>query len=175
MRGLGTFYDPRLNDPVKFPIAAREGFGNVRNVPDLVTPKLPALHFYQLAIPAPEPPAGSFDSAAASRGAALFGGKARCATCHVPPLYTEPGHNLHSPSEMGVDAFQADRSPTHAYRTAPLKGLWSHQKGGFYHDGRFPTLRAVLDHYNGHFNLTLTTGEIEDVVQYLLSLDGLFL
>src|SRR5215213_5449400 len=25
MHGQGTFYDPRLNDPVKFPIAAREG------------------------------------------------------------------------------------------------------------------------------------------------------
>lgn len=26
--------------------------------------------------------------------------------------------------------FQAGRSPTHAYRTAPLRGLWTHQKGG---------------------------------------------
>src|SRR5262245_41960748 len=38
MHGKGTFYDPRLNDPVKFPIAAREGFGNVRSDPDLITP-----------------------------------------------------------------------------------------------------------------------------------------
>jgi hypothetical protein len=52
----GTFYDPRLNDAGRFPIAARAGFGNVRNNPDLITPKLAALHFYQLAIPAPESP-----------------------------------------------------------------------------------------------------------------------
>jgi len=51
MHGKGTFYDPRLNDAGQFPIAARAGFGNVRNNPDLITPKLAALNFYQLAIP----------------------------------------------------------------------------------------------------------------------------
>ncbi|HEX7027514.1 MAG TPA: hypothetical protein VF268_09750, partial [Gammaproteobacteria bacterium] len=40
MQGKGTLYDPRLNDPDKFPIAAANGFGNVRNDPDLVTSKL---------------------------------------------------------------------------------------------------------------------------------------
>ena len=56
MQGKGTFYDPRLDDASKFPIAAANGFGNVRREPDLVTPKLGALHFYQLAIPAPPAP-----------------------------------------------------------------------------------------------------------------------
>ena len=51
MHGSGTFYDPRLNDAAKFPIAAANGFGNVRATPDLITSKLAALHFYQLAIP----------------------------------------------------------------------------------------------------------------------------
>ncbi len=83
MHGQGTFYDPRLNDAAKFPIAAREGFGNVRNDPDLITAKLPALHFYQLAIPAPPAPPGSFDAAAAARGETVFKGAAdaRSATC----------------------------------------------------------------------------------------------
>jgi hypothetical protein len=72
MHGQGTFYDPRLNDAAKFPIAAANGFGNVRSNPDLITAKLPALHFYQLAIPAPPAPAGSFDPAAAARGAVVF-------------------------------------------------------------------------------------------------------
>jgi hypothetical protein len=53
MHGVGTFYDPRLNDPTQYPIAAKAGFNNVRNVPDVITSKLAALHFYQLAIPAP--------------------------------------------------------------------------------------------------------------------------
>jgi hypothetical protein len=48
-------------------IAASKGFGNVRNVPDLITSKLAALHLYQLAIPAPKAPAGSFDRGAAAR------------------------------------------------------------------------------------------------------------
>src|ERR1700674_1006042 len=69
-----------------------------------------------------------------------------------------------------VDAFQADRSPTHMYRTAPLAGLWAHQKGGFYHDGRFATLRDVLEHYDSLFKLALTGPQKVDLVEYLKSL-----
>jgi hypothetical protein len=170
MHGKGTFYDPRLNDPAQFPVAARAGFGNVRNTPDLITPKLAALHLYQLAIPAPAPPAGSFDAAAAARGEALFSDKAGCATCHVPPLFTEPGWNMHTAAEIGIDDFQANRAPDRRYRTAPLRGLWTHTKGGFYHDGRFAILRDVVDHYNGVFGLGLSGSEVADLVEYLKSL-----
>jgi hypothetical protein len=170
MHGQGTFYDPRLNDPVKFPIAAREGFGNVRSNPDLISPKLPALHFYQLAIPAPAAPAGSFDPAAAARGGALFNGQAKCSVCHVPPTFTEPGWNMHTPEEIGIDDFQAKRSPDERYRTSPLKGLWTHQKGGFYHDGRFATLRDVIEHYNTFLGTNLTDQQKSDLVEYLKSL-----
>jgi hypothetical protein len=170
MHGSGTFFDPRLNDPVKFPIAAAHNFGNVRNEPDLITPKLGALHFYQLAIPAPQPPDGSFDAAAAERGDELFEGKAACASCHVEPLFTEPGWNMHTPASVCVDSFQANRSPDERYRTSPLKGLWSHQTGGFFHDGRFATLLAVVDHYNTCFSLGLTAQEKSDLVEYLKSL-----
>ncbi|HKR12571.1 MAG TPA: hypothetical protein VJT15_10965 [Pyrinomonadaceae bacterium] len=170
MHGQGTFYDPRLNDPVKFPIAAREGFGNVRANPDLITAKLPALQFYQLAIPAPEPPAGTFNRAAAARGETVFNGVAKCSTCHVPPIFTEPGWNMHKPEEIGIDDFQAKRSPDERYRTAPLKGLWTHQKGGFYHDGRFNTLRDVIEHYNTFFSTNLTEQQKTDLVEYLKSL-----
>ena len=170
MHGKGTFFDPRLNDAEKFPIAAREGFGDVRNTPDLITAKLPSLHLYQLALPAPTPPEGSFDRSLAAQGRAVFEGKAKCATCHVPPLYTEPGWNMHTAEEIGIDSFQADRSPDGRYRTAPLKGLWAHQKGGFYHDGRFATLADVLDHYDAHFGLGLTDGEKEALAEFLKSL-----
>jgi hypothetical protein len=170
MHGQGTFYDPRLNDPVKFPVAARAGFGNVRNTPDLITAKLPALHFYQLAIPAPAPPAGSFDAAAAARGEAIFNDQAKCATCHVPPIFTEPGWNMHTAQEIGIDDFQAKRSPDERYRTSPLKGLWTHQKGGFYHDGRFATLLEVIDHYNTVLGTNLTPQQKADLVEYLKSL-----
>ena len=53
------------------------------------------------------------------------------------------------------------------YRTAPLAGLWTHQKGGFYHDGRFPTLRAVVNHYDRHFKLALSDAEKADLAEYL--------
>lgn len=169
MHGQGTFYDSRLNDATQFPIAAKAGFGNTRNDTDQVTSKLAALHFYQLALPVPSVPFAAFNFAA-PRGKVLFSGKAQCARCHVPPLYTEPGFNMHTPEEMGIDDFQANRSPTRMYRTAPLKGLFTHQKGGFYHDGRFPDLRAVVDHYNQLFKTGLTDGEKNDLVAYLLTL-----
>ena len=170
MHGQGTFFDPRLDNAAKFPIAAAMGFGHIRNEPDLITAKLPALHFYQLAIPAPKPPAGSFDVAAAARGAQLFADKAKCATCHVEPITSEPGWNLHTATEICIDDFQAQRSPDERYRTAPLNGLWTHQKGGFYHDGRFPTLLDVINHYDQCFTLGLMDQEKQDLVQYLLSL-----
>lgn len=170
MHGSGTFFDPRLNDAEKFPIAAANGFGNVRNTPDLISPKLPALHFYQLAIPAPAPPKGSFDAEAARRGGELFAGKASCSTCHVEPTYSEPGWNMHTPAEVCVDDFQAKRSPDERYRTSPLRGLWTHQKGGFFHDGRFATLMDVVNHYDTCFGLGLTSQEKQDMVEFLKSL-----
>jgi cytochrome c553 len=169
MHGQGSFHDARLNDPVKFPVAARAGFADVRSDVDLITPKLAALQLYQLAIPAPAPPAGSFNAAAAQRGKLVFS-TAGCANCHVPPLYTEPGHNLRTPEEIGIDSFQADRSPEGGYRTTPLKGLWSHGKGGYYHDGRFATLADVVDHYDGTFSLHLSASDKADLIQFLKSL-----
>lgn len=170
MHGSGTFYDPRLNNAAQFPVAARAGFGNVRQGDDGITPRLSALHFYQLAIPAPPPPDGSFDRRAAEHGQVLFNGAATCGTCHVPPLFTEPGWAMHTADEIGIDSFQADRSPDKRYRTTPLKGLWAHAKGGFYHDGRYATLLDVVQHYNQVFNLRLTAAEMSDLVEYLKSL-----
>ena len=170
MHGHGAFFDPRLSDAAKFPIAAANGFADVRPDVDLVTPKLPALHAYQLALAAPKPPAGSFDAGAAGRGKLVFEGAGRCATCHVPPLFTEPGWNMHTPQEIGIDDFQANRSPDGRYRTSPLAGLWSHAKGGFYHDGRFATLLDVVNHYDATFSLGLTDAQKADLTEYLKSL-----
>jgi len=170
MHGSGTFFDQRFSDKEQYPVSARTGSGNTRGTPDRVTSKLAALHFYQIAIPAPKAPEGSFNKAAAARGKAVFKERGQCATCHVPPLFTEPGHNLHTPAEMGIDSFQADRSPTRMYRTAPLAGLWTHQKGGYYHDGRFATLRDVIEHYNRNFRLGLNDQEIGDLIEYLKSI-----
>lgn len=170
MHGKGTFFDPRLNDATQFPVAAAAGFANVRNTPDLITPKLAALQFYQLGIPAPKPPKGNFDEEAAARGKEIFEGQAKCVTCHVSPLFTEPGWNMHTPAEIGIDDFQANRAPDMRYRTSPLKGLWTHTTGGFYHDGRFATLNDVVQHYNSFFGLGLNDQQANDLVEYLKSL-----
>jgi hypothetical protein len=170
LQGQGTFFDRRLMNAEQYPVAARNGFGNKRSRPDMVTSKLGALHFYQLALPTPTPPEGSFDKSKAARGEVLFNGKAQCSTCHVPPLFTEPGWNTHPPSDIGIDDFQANRSPERTYRTAPLRGLWSHQTRGFYHDGRFVTLRDVVDHYDSFKQLGLTEDERSVLIEYLKSL-----
>jgi hypothetical protein len=167
----GTFYDPRLDNADKFPVAARNGFGHISAPPgeDRISPKLPALHFYQLALPAPTPPPGSFDSAAAARGKAVFDGQGKCATCHVPPTFTEPGWNMHTAQEIGIDDFQAGRSPDDRYRTTPLAGRLFNRTRGFFHDGRFASLMDVVNHYDSFRNLGLSDQQKQDLVQYLKS------
>jgi len=172
MHGKGRFFDPRLNNAAQFPVAAANGFGDLPHInpdDDQITSKLASLQLYQLSIPAPNPTV-SFDQAAAARGDELFSGKAGCNNCHVEPLWTEPGWNLHQPSDVCIDAFQANRGPDLRYRTSPIGAISTHLKGGFYHDGRFADLNAVVAHYNTCMNLGLSSGEQSDLVQYLLSL-----
>jgi Cytochrome c len=173
MHGQGTFYDPRLADKQKYPVAARSNQGNKRDGEDLITAKLPALQYYQLSLPVPKPPKDAFDADQAKRGEALFKGKARCASCHVPPIFTEPGWNLHTAEEIGIDDFQAKRSPDGRYRTEPLRALWDTRKlhkGGYYHDGRFATLNDVVAHYDRHFSLRLSDAEKAALIEYLKSI-----
>ena len=168
MHGKGTFSDPRLNDPVKYPIAVENGFYNVVNNPDLITSKLPALKAYQHSIDAPKPPAGSYNRELAGRGKAIFMSKAKCATCHPLPLLAD--NELHSAAELGVDNFEASRSPTGMYRTTPLGGLFARAKGGFYHDGQFATLKDLIEHYDDHMSLNLSSVQKRDLEEYLKSL-----
>ena len=168
MHGKGNFFDPRLNDPAKYPIAVENQFYNVMNTPDLITPKLDALRAYQHSIDAPKPPAGSFDKFAAIRGRRIFFTKAKCDNCHKSPLYAD--NVLHTGAELGIDNFEAMRSPTGKYRTTPLGGLFAREKGGFYHDGRFATLLDVVNHYDRHNRLNLSRKEKADLVEYLKSL-----
>jgi len=170
LQGQGNFYDPRLMDAKQFPVAAKAGFGNKRSDTDHVSSKLAALQFYQLAIPAPKAPENSYNKEAAIRGEVLFNNKAKCAGCHVPPLFAEPGWNTHKPEEICIDDFQSSRSPDKTYVTQGLKGLWAHMKGGFYHDGRFATLMDVINHYNDCKKLNLAQTEKNDLVEYLKSL-----
>jgi mono/diheme cytochrome c family protein len=160
MGGQGTFRDRRIG---LF----------ITQKPDLVTPKLPALLDYQLRLLAPEPPANSFDSAAATRGERLFHTKARCASCHQPPTFTDvlSGPSvpfLHDPDEVGMDRAYALRTATKQYRTTPLRALWQHPP--YFHDGSAADLLAVVNHYDRHFKLNLSKRQKADLVEFLKSL-----
>lgn len=162
MGGHGSFSDPRINITIK-------------QTPDLVTPKLPALLDYQLSLRSPRAPAGSFDRVAAHRGKHLFRKEAGCATCHQPPHFTDvrvgPNRDvpfLHDPSEVGTDPGYAMRTATKKYRTTPLRGLLQHPP--YFHDGSAQDLPAVVDHYDKHLGLNLSATQKADLVEYLKSL-----
>ena len=161
MHGHGTFVDTRLGE-------------DVNNPPDMVSSKLPALQAYQLSLQTPDPPEGSFDTAAAQRGRAVFEGAGRCSTCHVGDLLTDANTRLHDPSEVvsepepdGVPSY-ASRSATKKYRTTPLRGLLHHPP--YFHNGIAPTLAAVVELYNSKHDLGLTQQQKADLVEYLNSL-----
>lgn len=154
MHGRGNFSDPRLGIDVK-------------HSPDMVTSKLPALAAYQHSLPAPPPPAGSFDAAVAERGRVLF--DRSCATCHVGATGTDNNSGkLHKPEETGVDGAYAARTANKAYRTTPLRGLWQHPP--YFHDGSAATLTDVVTHYNRVRSLRLNAEQQRDLVEYLKSL-----
>jgi mono/diheme cytochrome c family protein len=153
MGGQGTFSDPRLGIDVK-------------HSPDLVTSKLPALRAYQHSLPAPPPPAGSFDAAGAERGRAVF--DRSCASCHVGGSGTDNNSGtLHAPADTGVDGAYAARTASKAYRTTPLRALWQHPP--YFHDGSATTLADVVTHYNKVRALGLTAAQQRDLVEYLKS------
>jgi hypothetical protein len=162
MGGEGNFSDPRIG----LTITQR---------PDRVTPRLPALLEYQLSLPAPAPPPGSFDANAAKRGEDVFNGEAGCARCHKPPTYTDvlsgPDPTvplLHDPTEVGTEPHYAERSATKQYRATPLRGIWQHPP--YFHDGSAADLPAVVDHYDQQFGLNLSAQEKADLVAFLKSL-----
>ena len=159
MGGQGNFSDPRI------PLTITQS-------PDLVTPKLEALLQYQLRLRAPEPPKDSFDKFAARRGEQVFE-NVGCASCHIPPTYTDVLAGpalplLHSPAETGMSAVYAERSATGLYRTTPLRALWQHPP--YFHDGSAPDLAAVVSHYERVLPLTLTAQQRADLIEFLKSL-----
>ncbi len=161
MGGHGNFFDVRLDL-------------DFRQEPDMVHPKLPALLAYQLTLQTPAPAPDSFDPRAADRGRQLFAGQARCATCHQGSTYTDvmsaggDTPRLHSPDESGMDPLYASRTATRMYRTTPLRGLARHPP--YFHDGRAPSLLAVVNHYDQGLRLGLTEQEKSDLVEFLKSL-----
>jgi RoxA-like, cytochrome c-like len=155
MGGKGSFSEPLLGI-------------NIIQTPDLVQPRLPALRDYQFSLLKPFPPPNSFDQVAATTGERVFH-DAGCATCHIPPLYTDVNLGiLHLPGETGMNSAYAERTTTKRYRTTPLRALWQHAP--YFHDGSAPTLRDVVEHYNAFLRLGLTEDQMRDLVEFLKSI-----
>lgn len=124
-------------------------------------------------------------SPAAKRGMILFAGKARCLLCHAGPFFSDDYyHNTGlaaDPRSSDPGRYAVEPSPAfwRAFKTPPLRGVeWS---APYMHDGRFRTLREVVDFYSRGGDdeqardhlvepLNLTDDEKEALVAFLRSL-----
>jgi mono/diheme cytochrome c family protein len=159
MGGQGSFSEPRLNLFV------------THGTQDLVSDKLPALQAYQLSLAPPPAPAGSFDAAAAARGALLFQGRATCASCHSGALFTDANERLHPPADSMAEPetpSYAARSAAKMYRTTPLRGGWLHAP--YFHDGSAADYTQVVQRYDDRLHLGLSAQDVQDLAEYLKSL-----
>ena len=105
-------------------------------------------------------------SPAAERGKKLFvSEKVGCVDCHKGALYTD--QKFHSVGTIG----KFDQ-PTNRFDTPTLIEVW--RSGPYLHDGRAATVRDVVTTFNPgdqHGSTSkLTPGQIDDLVEYVLSL-----
>jgi cytochrome c peroxidase len=98
-------------------------------------------------------------TAAELRGEQLFHGKARCATCHPAPFYTD--NLMH---DLRVEEFYPGRAEGWA-KTFSLRGI--KDSPPYFHDGRLPTLEDTVEFFNLLFGTQLTREEKKDVVAFL--------
>jgi cytochrome c peroxidase len=104
------------------------------------------------------------------RGQALFSGKAQCATCHIPPYYTDNlMHNLR------VERFYKERmingrkaSADGPIKTFPLRGI--KDSPPYLHDDRLLTLEDTVEFFNLVLELKLSDQEKKDLVAFLRAL-----
>lgn len=97
-------------------------------------------------------------TAAEKRGALLFFGTAKCASCHNGPLLggdgfantgapqLGPGMGTAAPLDLGRGELPNNDFYKFAFRIAPLRNV--ELTAPYFHDGVYPTLEAVVRHYN---------------------------
>jgi len=104
------------------------------------------------------------------RGQELFFGKAQCATCHVPPYYTDNlMHNLrterfYKPRMINGRMASADGP----IKTFPLRGI--KDSPPYLHDDRLLTLEDTVEFFNLILELKLTQPEKQDLVAFMRQL-----
>ncbi|OLC03423.1 MAG: hypothetical protein AUH78_12805 [Gemmatimonadetes bacterium 13_1_40CM_4_69_8] len=101
----------------------------------------------------------------AKRGAVLFFGKARCSQCHNGPFLGAssfanagvpqlgPGTGNAAPLDLGRGGLKDQSFYRFAFRVTPLRNV--ELTAPYMHNGAFPTLEAVVRHYND------VTGELQ--------------
>jgi cytochrome c peroxidase len=109
-------------------------------------------------------------TAAEMRGQEVFFGRGQCATCHVPPFYTDNlMHNLqterfYKPRQINGRMAASDGP----IKTFPLRGI--KDSPTYLHDGRLLTLADTVEFFSLVLELKLNEQEKGDLVAFLLQL-----
>lgn len=109
-------------------------------------------------------------TAAEMRGQDLFFGKAKCASCHTAPYYTDNlMHNLQTerffkPRMINGRMAKADGP----IKTFPLRGI--KDSPPYLHDGRLLTLEDTVEFFNLVLETKLTEAEKKDLVSFMRQL-----
>ena len=104
------------------------------------------------------------------RGQALFNGKAKCASCHPAPYFTDNSmHNLkverfYQPHSINGRMAAIDGP----IKTFPLRGI--KESPPYLHDGRLLTLDDTIEFFNLVLELKLSSAEKSDLVAFLNAL-----
>ena len=115
-------------------------------------------------------------TAAEKRGAQLFFGVARCASCHNGPMLggqgfanvgvpqLGPGAGTGAPLDFGHGEVIGQEFYRFTFRVVPLRNV--ELTAPYMHDGAYPTLEAVLRHYND-VRLALQTYDVTQLPEAL--------
>jgi cytochrome c peroxidase len=126
-------------------------------------------------------------STAAQRGFTLFQGKAQCTLCHQGFNFSDGAfHNIGlakrgESEDLGRFSQVPIRSAKGAFKTPTLRDVAL--TAPYMHDGRYPTLLEVIDHYDRGGDVTenvspdmktlgLSADEKRDLIEFLRSLTG---
>jgi cytochrome c peroxidase len=104
------------------------------------------------------------------RGQEVFFGKAKCATCHPAPNYTD--NDMH---DLQVERFYQPQmingmkaTAQGPIKTFPLRGI--KDSPPYFHDGRLLTLEDVVEFFNLILETKLTSEEKKDLVAFMRQL-----
>lgn len=104
------------------------------------------------------------------RGEALFFGKARCAECHAPPVFSDnfmhdlKAERFYEPTLVNGRMAVIDGP----IKTFPLRGI--KESPPYLHDDRLMTLDDTVEYFNLILGLKLSEQEKRDITQYLYTL-----